>query len=684
MDYGTKLLLVLSTGAAILVETLLTARAWPGLPTLVIASFLIAVGLSLAFRSASASIVLFLTYLTPVLVLPLRGFFFVGYGVLWVAALMGAIAPRSLRSGWAVPVRWKGPLVLWGLVISLTWPIVALRELDFTPALLNVAGLPVSGAKLNAAAAITWICDVAATLGVGILWFDWLFLVFGRDEETFRRRILAALGAGWAIAVLVGIYQMFGDIVFLNNGLFASLGRASGTMFDANPFGVVAALGGPAVVAAASFTGNRYLRALAWLAMGLSWLGAWASAARTAFAAAFIASVFVASTAWSGSAWSRRLSRGGRIALSVAAVSGALAVILAAVFLPVASGPLPRLRRTLPAFSLRSFADFVVAMWNRDGYGTVASQLISQFPFFGVGVGSFHILVPDYYFLLTRSVFLRADNAQNWYRHQLAELGLVGSAGWILWIVTFGWFMLSAAPPPRTRVASTIVKGMLLAIALVSLVGMPSQNVAVAITFWTLAFWYVALVGVPEAPAGASRERIGAAGWSAIWIVVALSVGGTAYTARDRLRVPQRAVATGWAYSYGFADVEPTRDLAHRTEAWAGLHAVAVLTPTARWVKLTLAVEKLNLAKGPVDVNVWCDNQPIVVARVADSMPMVRYVRLRDGAAGMTLETRVSRSVRLSDFGLGDGRDRGLLVEWEFVDSAPPGAVQRALSGAAP
>ena len=111
--------------------------------------------------------------------------------------------------------------------------------------------------------------------------------------------------------------------------------------------------------------------------------------------------------------------------------------------------------------------------------------------------GLFTCWSAHYYFLLTQGGSIVPDNAQNWYRHQLVENGLIGSVGWILWVVLFGWFVMSARAPQPTRFAATIVKGMLVALAVVSLVGMPTQNVAVTITLWTLAFWYLALVGVP-------------------------------------------------------------------------------------------------------------------------------------------------------------------------------------------
>jgi hypothetical protein len=518
--------------------------------------------------------------------------------------------------------------------------------------------------KVNAQAAITWIGEVVGGLGAGILWIDWLFLEFERDEVRFRRWILAPMAAGWAIAVGVGIYQHFGDMGFLNNGLFASLQRASGTMHDANPFGVVAALGGPAFVAVAALTGRPHDRAMAGVAMAASWLGVWATAGRTAFAAAVVSSAFLAYALWVRMVSGRKMAPRTQAVLGAAAALGLATLSVVFLLAPASSGLPARVRNTLPGFSATSIGAFLAAMWTRDGYGMVSSHLIGQFPLFGVGIGSFHLLVPDYYFLLTRLRFLNPDNAQNWYRHQLVELGLVGSIGWMLWVVAFGRFVFGAAS--TGSLARTAVKGILVAVALVSLVGMPTQNVAVAIAFWTMAFWFVVLGPGPAGTDDGKRDEIKGTVWAAISLIVAASVAGTAFTARHRLRVPQRAAAVGWGYAYGFSDVDPVIDVGRPSTGWAGRHAVAVLAPTAPLVKLTLSVDRLNLAKGPVDARVVCDGEVVFSERVVEPMPIVRYVKLRDGASRIVLETWVSRTVRLSDFGIGDRAERGLQVSWEF------------------
>ena len=54
--------------------------------------------------------------------------------------------------------------------------------------------------------------------------------------------------------------------------------------------------------------------------------------------------------------------------------------------------------------------------------------MVKDHPIEGVGVGMFHTLVHDFGTL--RGYDIPADNAQSWFRHMIAELGLLGrSAG---------------------------------------------------------------------------------------------------------------------------------------------------------------------------------------------------------------------------------------------------------------
>ena len=664
MEHATKLIVIVSMAGAIALETFVTARIWPALLPLTIGAFVVVALLSLAYDELCASIVLVFAYLMPALILVLHGKLLLYYGHVWSAALLGAIAPRSLRSGWAAPRQWKVPLMLWALTIAVTWPIVALRELDFTLHNLYVIHLPNSIAGAPPPNSAAGVADNTLALGLGILWFDWLVSAFARREARFRQFIVVGNVVSWAIATAVGIYQLFGNIVFLNVGLYGAAGRASGTMLDANPFGVVAAMWGPALIAAAWLARDRSLRVLAACGLVASWMGLWASAARSAFAMACTTIAFLIRATWS--TYARRASPRTRARAAAATAIAAAAFLVILAWLPATTGPLPRLRGMMPTWSAGSLGAFLQELWDRNGYGMVATHLVRAFPLFGVGIGSFHIIVPDYHLQLAK-VMLAPDNAQNWFRHQLVENGIVGSVGWILCVVTFGWFVATTRPPAATRFPATIVKGIVISFAVVSLFGIPTQNIAVALAFWAFAFWYVALIGAADHENQQARTRaLGAPMWAAIWAVVAAAAAGTAYTARDGLRPPERAATFGLNYFYGFSDAEPALDVSRHSTVWATRHAVAVLAPQTRRVKLTVSVDRLNIAKGPVDVKVSCDNVVVVDTRVSDLRPITRYVALRDGRTRMVVETWVSRSIRPSDYGLQDQRELGLLVDWDF------------------
>jgi hypothetical protein len=454
-------------------------------------------------------------------------------------------------------------------------------------------------------------------------------------------------------------------------------------------------------------TSNRLFRSLAVCGMVISWVALWASGARSALGVGLVAMAFLLYGAWTAFA-KNRFSRRAEVGFLLAGVVAATAVAGSLFLLPDDRGPISRLRLTLPEVTASSIGRFLQTLSDRDGYGVVAADMIRQFPLFGIGIGSFHLLVRDHYFLMTGVRTLFPDNAQNWYRHQFAEFGLVGSIGWILWVMTFGWFVLSARSPQPTKFSASVVKGLLVAMALISLVGMSTLNASVAITFWTLVFWFVALMGegTTEAPRDVQTEasssalrgshapaaqvfepaevgwklrgagmgpRLGSVAWLAIWLVVSVSVGGTAYAARHRLRVPQRAVDVGFPYLYGFSEPERV-DLTRPSTVWTGRHAVAVLSPETRWVKLAVSVDSLNIAKGPVDVKIWCGGRPVLATQVNSVQPITRYVRVPDGAMRVLLETRVSRSVRPADFGIRDNRELGLLIGWDFVEVPPDGS----------
>ena len=498
-------------------------------------------------ETPAVSIVLAFAYVFPAAIQAGHGRYFVEFGVLWTAGLVGAIAPRAAHSGWSVPGRWRGALILWALTVSLAWPIVALREIDWLPSVLSHGHIASSIGGGTPRGAVTWILQVATILGVGILWFDWLFAVFAGDAPRFRRFVLLPLAASACAASAVGAYQALGDPRFMNGGVFAAIGRASGTMLDANAFGAVEALVSGGILA--WWLGQA--RSYRWLALSLLVLSSdravgigLPDGARGRRRSARRPRMASRPSRVSGA---RRLRRRELIVAATAAV--ALVAVVTTADLP-AVGAVRRLRASLPTASARSVEAFLREMWRRNGYGSAAAAMATEHPLVGIGVGSFHVMVPDYAGAAGLGR-LPSDNAQNWFRHQFVEFGLLGSLGWIAWVGLFGVFLWRAPIAARDRLPADMLRAALVGLGLVSLVGMPAQNVSVAFTFWTLAFWFT--LTTEEPPSNAAAPVVTRRAWMAIAIVLSLFVAGTAYAARHELRPARRALAHRWPYSYGFS-----------------------------------------------------------------------------------------------------------------------------------
>src|SRR5262249_3539359 len=124
------------------------------------------------------------------------------------------------------------------------------------------------------------------------------------------------------------------------------------------------------------------------------------------------------------------------------------------------------------------------------GYGRAAVEMFKRSPWFGVGLGSFHTMVGDYQYSIAGGPLV-GDNAQNWIRHNLAEIGIVGSLGWIAWALVIA-AMIVTRHADRRSLRAVVILSTLVAIVAVSQVGMPTQNCPMGVTFWTFLFWYFA------------------------------------------------------------------------------------------------------------------------------------------------------------------------------------------------
>jgi hypothetical protein len=280
MERTTKIFLIGWACAAIAAEAWLL-RSWRGLPVLTLGAF--AAGALLAMWDRRAvGIVLVCAYVFPAIIRVGHGQYSVSYGILWASALLGVVAPDGLRTPWHIPARWRSALVCWALVVAVSSPIVMGREIDFNPVLL------LEGPGF----VVVWVAQVALMLVLGILWFDWLF---GASHLDFHTWIVTPLAISALAMTSVAIYQLFADVSFLNETVYGNIGRASGTMFDANVCGTVAALWIGGTILWAQRMG-RWRPCILITGVAATWLTVWASGSRTAFGAAVLVTAFRVAT----------------------------------------------------------------------------------------------------------------------------------------------------------------------------------------------------------------------------------------------------------------------------------------------------------------------------------------------------------------------------------------------------
>jgi hypothetical protein len=341
---------------------------------------------------------------------------------------------------------------------------------------------------------------------------------------------------------------------------------------------------------------------------------------------------------------------------AVAAGIALFAVVVAAAN-PRIVGPVNRVWATLPSPSVSSIHDFVTEMWNRNGYGLVATAMVRDHPLFGIGVGTYHTIAFDY----LPDAPLQPDNAQNWLRHEVVEFGAIGSLGWIVWFVLFALFVLHIR---RDDAPGTwITRGMLVAFGVISMFGMPGQAVTVAVTFWAVAYWYTSLNGRVRGGGVVPRWT-----WMAVIAIAVIAGAGTAWAATTKLRVPERARVSTWPYSYGFAAPQTMdgEDGYRRTRS----HALTVLDASSRWLSVSVRPDPQATGGDPVDVRVWADGGTVLKAQLRSNGPLTAIVQLPTGSKRIVLEAAGRRLDSHRPFFVRDA-EALYFLKWEFLDRPP-------------
>lgn len=650
----TRLLIVASAWAALAVQLWLashaaTTIAWSG-----------AAAFAIGFVSGRASfapgywLLLGGLYLFPAAIYPFIGVQ-PGFTGVATAGAFGLALGAKRGANWSLPPAWALALGFTALAVALTWPVIALREIDFTAAQLFAPQGLVTWKGPPPHVQVAFLTGVAAVHMVGILLVDGLVGRFRANPREFRRLVLAPLAATAVIAGLVTLYQMDIDVTFLNPWIFAQLGRASGTMLDANSFGTIAAMWAVGAAWLLAQSGRPLAVGAAPAAAALLAAAVWGTGSRTAALALVVGALFLGAATIRAFRSELTLQRAVPV---LAGLAAALALVAAVAVRSDVVGPWSRLGEI--GSSGASMREVVTELRDRGAYGQSARFMIADFPWTGTGVGTFHALVVDYAWRHLR-VRISHDNAQNWFRHQVAEIGWIGSAGYFAWVGVFAVFVGRRLwrGDPTILAAGGVLAGVLAA----SLFGTPTQEVSVALTFWVFVAWVAIAAGAAPPPGTAPR------GWSAATAAAALLAviyaAGTAYLAADRLRVPQRAAETGWAYQYGLSPFELSEPGYVR---WmTARHSVAVFERIGRYVHLRFEVHHPDLTARPVDVEVKLRGRTVLRTKLRSPGLVEGYLELRRDDPFVRLEFLVDRTFTDPV----TGAQRGLLLHpFTFVDEA--------------
>jgi hypothetical protein len=609
----------------------------------------------------SAAILVF-TYLSPIVFRLWLGRFSVEHLLVWSGALTGLLLGDRDRLMWAYPARWRFPLVFWALAVAIVWPITALREADFESlALLGRYNIPNTGIGGSPRMVIMWGMDTAIIHLLGLLWFNWLLRHAAElSDVTFQKWIAWPMAVSAVAGVLLALYQGLFDISFLNVGPFASLHRAGGSLFDANASGMAAAMWSAGLLG--FIPGSRIERAAGFTGAMVCWGGLWMSGSRTALASACVALLAIGVSALTRTGQPRRRR------VQAIGIVAALLVAVALLLPGTASGPLRRLKETFPSeFTREALGSFAREMWNRNGYGAAATTLIQHHPMTGVGIGLFNLtgaaLPPS------RAVGLPTDNAQNWWRHHVAELGFLGAAGLLIWTAVFIPFLIRTSADGERRIPAAALKGALLGLGLISLVGMPTQSLLVTITVWMFAFWYRRLVK-PSWQASVT-DSLGTGAWALLLGVVGLYAVTMLVLARGEERPAMRAAVGEWRYTYGIYDPKVAAPAEGVIVRWTERHGVAVVPNEAPWMILAVRAQHPDLRERPVKIRVRVNGRTVIDRTLNVDMPLTSAINTGTATRAI-IETHVDRTWRPAGISIRHP-DVGLSLSWRFGSEKPPG-----------
>lgn len=673
----TRVVVVASTVIAALLEAYLAAQYAPPVFYAAIGGFALLLIAGWRFRSDALPILMAALYLAPAMFLALNGGTDFSLDIIWILPLLGLTLSGPGAMQWSLPPRWQWPLVTWAMLVSIVWPIVFLREVDFAPWILPLPRVSNTSIGMGPGTVGLNIVYFAIGHNAGILFVDALCRWYAGASDRFRREVVIPLAAATAIACVVAFYQGFVDLSFLNTGGWTYMIRASGTLADANKLGAVAAFWTIGAVVLSRRLTRPWSMVVPYLALILGVGAVWLSGSRTGLAAILTSMPIALIEAIRHWRATRSTSPIDVRRLAVVGGTGILVAIAMVVVLRNASTHTVIQRGTLgylPLVGDRGLANSAnELLWERFGYGLAAIEMIKEHPIDGIGVGTFHALVIDYgrlvgYPSAEHVNALATDNAQSWFRHIIAEFGLIGSIPMAWWCVVLT-MMMWAKRSSGDRLSLGMLRGVLIGFATASLFGMPAQSIAIVMTFWVFVFWFFSESAPPQG-AEANQPR----GWSrplmiAAAVLIGVQTSATVVDAFGDLRPRERAQRWDWYYRYGFVqpdDVEPDPGGNPVGRRWTMEKSLAVIPVKGTLLKFAAWVDHPDADVKPVHTQVWADSVMVYEGDLRRS-PLFLDIPAKPGKRYLVLETRIDRLWRPSDSGNRDRRELGLSIrDWTW------------------
>jgi len=280
-ERATKLLLVVSTAAAIALHLFVDPAAGPLLQALTATSFVAAFACARVWRARAIGVVAALAPVAPVILAAIVRVDALNlFSTVSLAALFGAMLPNLALDRWTLPRSWRAPLAIWGLTLALAWPVMIVREAGLRLGALRDTGALDSWALLSTPQVESCILYSAITQLVALLWLD-VMCAEGQNADARLHPGVHGLWIGATAASVVAVYQGLVDISFLSGGPWPGLQRAAGTLLDANAYGAIAALAGPVAFVSIPHLRIRHTRITQGAVLAINWAGAWMSGSRT-------------------------------------------------------------------------------------------------------------------------------------------------------------------------------------------------------------------------------------------------------------------------------------------------------------------------------------------------------------------------------------------------------------------